>query len=65
MKVSLNWLRELVEFPPTVEQLVDLLTMAGVEVEGIEKAPRAFIGLLRGENFGKLQVKLGADPERR
>ena len=31
-------------------------------VEGIEKAPRAFIGLLRGENFGKLQVKLGPDP---
>jgi NADPH-dependent curcumin reductase CurA len=31
-------------------------------VEGIENAPRAFIGLLRGENFGKLQVKLGPDP---
>jgi NADPH-dependent curcumin reductase CurA len=31
-------------------------------VEGIERAPRAFIGLLRGENFGKLQVKLGPDP---
>ena len=29
-------------------------------VEGIDKAPRAFIGLLRGENFGKLQVKLGS-----
>ncbi len=27
-------------------------------VEGIDKAPRAFIGLLRGENFGKLLVKL-------
>ena len=36
MKVSLNWLRELVELPPTVSALVDLLTMAGVEVEGIE-----------------------------
>jgi len=34
-------------------------------VEGIEKAPRAFIGLLRGENFGKLQVKLGPDPDAR
>jgi hypothetical protein len=31
-------------------------------VEGIENAPRAFIGLLRGENFGKLQVKLGPEP---
>jgi NADPH-dependent curcumin reductase CurA len=34
-------------------------------VEGIEKAPRAFIGMLRGENFGKMQVKLGPDPTRR
>ena len=31
-------------------------------VNGIENAPRAFIGLLRGENFGKLQVKLGPEP---
>ncbi len=31
-------------------------------VEGIESAPRAFIGLLRGENFGKLLVRLGAEP---
>jgi NADPH-dependent curcumin reductase CurA len=31
-------------------------------VEGIERAPRAFIGLLRGENFGKLLVKLGPEP---
>jgi NADPH-dependent curcumin reductase CurA len=31
-------------------------------VEGIEAAPRAFIGLLRGENFGKLQVRLGPVP---
>jgi phenylalanyl-tRNA synthetase beta chain len=36
MKVSLKWLRELVELPPTVPALVELLTMAGVEVEGIE-----------------------------
>jgi NADPH-dependent curcumin reductase CurA len=31
-------------------------------VEGIENAPSAFVGLLRGDNFGKLQVKLGPDP---
>ena len=34
-------------------------------VQGIDKAPRAFIGLLRGENFGKLQVRLGPDPTMR
>ena len=28
-------------------------------VEGLEQAPRAFIGLLQGTNFGKLVVKLG------
>jgi NADPH-dependent curcumin reductase CurA len=28
-------------------------------VEGLENAPAAFIGLLRGENFGKLLVKVG------
>lgn len=27
-------------------------------VEGIENAPRAFIGMMRGENFGKLLVKV-------
>jgi NADPH-dependent curcumin reductase CurA len=27
-------------------------------VQGIDKAPRAFVGLLRGENFGKLLVKM-------
>ncbi len=27
-------------------------------VEGLENAPRAFIGLLKGENFGKLLVKI-------
>jgi hypothetical protein len=31
-------------------------------VQGLENAPRAFAGLLRGENFGKLQVKVGAEP---
>lgn len=31
-------------------------------VVGLEKAPHAFIGLLRGENFGKLIVKVSEDP---
>ena len=29
-------------------------------VEGLENAPRALIGLLRGENFGKLLVQVAA-----
>jgi hypothetical protein len=27
-------------------------------VEGLRRAPEAFIGLLKGENFGKLVVKI-------
>ena len=36
MKVSLNWLRDYVDFPGDAQALSELLTMAGVEVEGIE-----------------------------
>lgn len=31
-------------------------------VDGIENAPKAFIGLFKGDNFGKMIVKLGSDP---
>ncbi|HZE12990.1 MAG TPA: phenylalanine--tRNA ligase subunit beta, partial [Chthoniobacterales bacterium] len=47
MKFSVNWLREFVELPSSVDELADLLTMAGIEIEGIEK---------RGANFDKVVV---------
>ena len=31
-------------------------------IEGIESAPKALIGLFKGENFGKMLVKVGPDP---
>jgi hypothetical protein len=34
-------------------------------VEGLERAPEAFIGLLRGRNTGKMLVRIGEDPTRR
>jgi len=34
-------------------------------VQGIENAPEAFIGLLKGKNFGKLLVQVSDDPTRR
>ncbi len=33
-------------------------------VDGLDRAPEAFIGLLQGRNFGKLVVKLAEDPTR-
>ena len=30
--------------------------------EGLESAPEAFVGMLRGRNFGKQLVRVGADP---
>ncbi|MDE0024210.1 MAG: hypothetical protein OXP69_07325 [Spirochaetaceae bacterium] len=33
-------------------------------VVGLENAPRAFIGLLQGMNFGKLLIQAGEDPTR-
>jgi NADPH-dependent curcumin reductase CurA len=33
-------------------------------VEGLDRAPEAFIGLLQGRNFGKLLIRLGRDPTR-
>jgi len=47
MKFSVNWLREFVELPANVDELAELLTLAGIEIEGIEK---------RGANFGKVVV---------
>src|SRR6266704_810812 len=37
MKFSVNWLREFVELPPSIDALAELLTMSGVEIEAIEK----------------------------
>jgi NADPH-dependent curcumin reductase CurA len=34
-------------------------------VQGIDSAPEAFIGLLKGKNFGKLLVQVSDDPTRR
>ena len=47
MKISLNWLREYVDYDGTPDALAELLTMAGVEVEGVET---------RGANFDKVVV---------
>ena len=47
MKFSVNWLREFVELPPCIDALAELLTMSGIEIEGIQK---------RGADFDKVVV---------
>ncbi len=47
MKFSVNWLKEFVDLPADVEELANLLTMAGIEIEAIEK---------RGANFDNVVV---------
>src|SRR5512135_3480718 len=36
MKVTYNWLKEFVDFDLTPQELADLLTMLGLEVEGMQ-----------------------------
>ena len=50
-------------WPEALKQLSDLVEKGTLKyretiVDGIENAPKAFIGLFKGENFGKLIVKL-------
>ena len=44
MKVTLNWLKQYVEFDWSPEILADQLTMIGIEVEGIQKIGGEFEG---------------------
>ena len=37
MKISLSWLRQYIDLPEPAEQIGDLLTMCGLEVEGLEE----------------------------
>lgn len=45
MKISLNWLKEHLEFNLTTEEVSELLTSTGLEVEGIEKVETVKGGL--------------------
>ncbi len=75
MKISLNWLKQYIEITESPEEISDLLTGSGLEVEGIEEVetvPGGLKGLVIGEvltcskhaNADKLSVTtvdIGAD----
>ncbi len=46
MKVTLNWLKQYVDFDWSSEELAERLTMLGIEVEGIEKLGGEFDGIV-------------------
>jgi phenylalanyl-tRNA synthetase beta chain len=46
MKIPLSWLSEYVELPATVEELSDLLTFSGIEVEAVETTGGAPAGVV-------------------
>jgi phenylalanyl-tRNA synthetase beta chain len=49
MKISLNWLRNYVDWPGTVEELASGLTMAGLEVESIERLGEKYNNFVVGQ----------------
>ncbi|NQZ65325.1 MAG: phenylalanine--tRNA ligase subunit beta, partial [Crocosphaera sp.] len=72
MKISVNWLRELVNVTLTPEALADLLTIAGLEVDDMEDRRQWADGVVIGKiidrqphpNADKLsvcQVDIGAE----
>jgi phenylalanyl-tRNA synthetase beta chain len=46
MKVTLNWLKQYVDFNWSPEELTGRLTMLGLEVEGVQKIAGAFDGIV-------------------
>src|SRR5438046_7529153 len=54
MKFSVNWLREFVELPKSIDDLAELLTLAGTEIENIEKRGAKF------ENVVVAQIEASA-----
>lgn len=49
MKVTLNWLKQYVDFDWSPEELAERLTMLGVEVEGVQKLGGEFEGVVVAE----------------
>ena len=52
MKISVNWLKDYIELPEPVQEISDILTMSGLEVEGLEEyqeVPGSLQGLVLGK----------------
>jgi len=49
MKISVNWLKEFVDFDYSIDELAEKLTMVGLEVESIEKFGNEFDNVVIGK----------------
>jgi phenylalanyl-tRNA synthetase beta chain len=56
MKVTLNWLKQYVDFDWSPEQLAERLTMLGLEVEGVHKVAGEFEGIVVAQILTKDKV---------
>ena len=56
MKVTLNWLKQYVDFDRSPEQLSERLTMLGLEVEGVHKVAGQFEGVVVAQILTKDKV---------
>ena len=56
MKVTLNWLKQYVDFDWSPEQLSERLTMLGLEVEGVHKVAGLFEGVVVAQILTKDKV---------
>jgi phenylalanyl-tRNA synthetase beta chain len=56
MKVTLNWLKQYVDFDWSPEELRERLTMLGIEVEGMQKIGGEFEGIVVGQVLTREKV---------
>lgn len=52
MKISLNWLKQYIDIPVSVDELSEILTALGLEVEGVdevESIPGGLVGMIIGQ----------------
>jgi phenylalanyl-tRNA synthetase beta chain len=56
MKITLNWLKQYVDFNWSPEELTERLTMLGLEVEGVEKVAGEFEGIVVAQVITKDKV---------
>jgi len=58
MKFSEQWLREFVNPSLTTQQLIDQLTMAGLEVDGVEPVAASFSQVVVAEVLETFPIRM-------